>query len=216
MLRYDIINDLIHKNNFKTYLEIGVRNPDECFNLINCETKHSVDPGYEVALPHFNMENLVTYQYTSDTFFRLLENKELDISTTYKWDIIFIDGLHISNQVERDLLNSLNHLSENGLVLLHDCNPSELWFAREDFIIDGEAHGWNGTVWKLIYKLRATRPDLFVCTVDTDFGVGIVKKGNQECCTYDNYFYEYRIFEKNKKEYLNLVSIDEFKNIFEL
>ena len=44
MLRYDIINDLIHKNNFKTYLEIGVRNPDECFNLIS---NHYEYKGYD-------------------------------------------------------------------------------------------------------------------------------------------------------------------------
>jgi hypothetical protein len=208
MNRYDIINELIKKYNYKTYLEIGVRNPDDCFNLINCETKHSVDPGYE------NDENQVDYQYTSDTFFKLLENKGLNLLTTYKWDVIFIDGLHISNQVEKDILNSLNHLSENGVIVLHDCNPLNLWMAREDFIIDGIAHGWNGTVWKSIYKLRATRPDLFVCTVDTDYGIGIVKRGKQECCDFNNSFYEYREFEKNKKEHLNLISIEEFNNIF--
>ena len=144
MNRYDIINNLIQKYDYKTYLEIGVRNPDECFN-----------------------------------FFKLLENKELNLSTTYKWDIVFIDGLHISNQVEKDILNSLNHLSENGVIVLHDCNPPNLWMAREDYIIDGIAHGWNGTVWKSIYKLRATQPDLFVCVVDTDYGIGIIKRGKQ-------------------------------------
>lgn len=208
MNRYDIINNLIQKYDYKTYLEIGVRNPDECFNLINCKTKHSVDPGYE------NDENQVDYPYTSDNFFRLLENKELNLSTTHKWDIIFIDGLHISNQVEKDIFNSLNHLSENGVIVLHDCNPPNLWMAREDYIIDGIAHGWNGTVWKSIYKLRATRPDLFVCTVDTDYGIGIVKRGKQECCDFNNSFYEYKEFEKNKKEHLNLISIEEFNNIF--
>jgi len=208
MNRYDIINELIKKYNYKTYLEIGVRNPDECFNLINCETKHSIDPGYE------NDENQVDYPYTSDNFFRLLENKELNLPTTHKWDIIFIDGLHISNQVEKDILNSLNHLSENGVIVLHDCNPPNLWMAREDYIIDGIAHGWNGTVWKSIYKLRATRPDLFVCTVDTDYGIGIVKRGKQECCDFNNSFYEYKEFEKNKKEHLNLISIKEFNNMF--
>jgi len=208
MNRYDIINELIKKYNYKTYLEIGVRNPDDCFNLINCETKHSVDPGYE------NDENQVDYPYTSDTFFKLLENKGLNLLTTYKWDVIFIDGLHISNQVEKDILNSLNHLSKNGVIVLHDCNPHNLWMAREDYIIDGIAHGWNGTVWKSIYKLRATRPDLFVCTVDTDYGIGIVKQGKQECCDFNNSFYEYKEFEKNKKEHLNLISIEEFNNIF--
>jgi hypothetical protein len=210
MERYDIINDLIRKNNFKKYLEIGVRNPDECFNLINCETKHSVDPGYE------NEETMVYFQFTSNNFFKLLENKELNLSTTYKWDVIFIDGLHISNQVEQDIMNSLNHLSDDGFIVLHDCNPSNLWMAREDYMIDGVPHGWNGTVWKSIYKLRATRPDLFVCTVDTDYGVGIVKRGQQFCCDFNNSFYEYRIFEQNRQEHLNLISVEKYKEIFDV
>jgi hypothetical protein len=208
MNRYDIINELIKKCDYKTYLEIGVRNPDECFNLINCEIKHSVDPGYE------DTENRVDYPYTSDNFFALLENQELNLSATHKWDIIFIDGLHVSSQVEKDILNSLNHLSENGVIVLHDCNPPELWFAREDYVVDRVHHAWNGTVWKSIYKLRATRPDLFVCTVDTDWGIGIVKRGKQQCCNFNNYFYEYREFEKNRKEHLNLISIEEFNNMF--
>jgi hypothetical protein len=93
-------------------------------------------------------------------------------------------------------MNSLNHLTENGVVVLHDCNPPELWFAREDFMFEGEAHAWNGTVWKSIYKLRATRPDLFVCTVDTDYGIGIVKLGKQECCDFNNSFYDFFFFIK--------------------
>ena len=210
MNRYDIINELIKKCDYKTYLEIGVRNPDECFNLINCEIKHSVDPGYE------DTENRVDYPYTSDNFFALLENQELNLSATHKWDIIFIDGLHVSSQVEKDILNSLNHLSENGVIVLHDCNPPELWFAREDYVVDGVYHPWNGTVWKSIYKLRATRPDLFVCTVDTDWGIGIIKRGKQQCCNFNNSFYEYRMFEQNRKEHLNLISIEEYRDIFEL
>jgi hypothetical protein len=90
MERYDIINDLIKKYDFKNYLEIGVRDPNECFNKINCETKHSVDPGYEVALPHFNMENKVTYQYTSDTFFKLLEKITLLVLQYYTSNLLIL------------------------------------------------------------------------------------------------------------------------------
>jgi hypothetical protein len=204
MERYDIINDLIRKNNFKKYLEIGVRDPDECFNKINCYVKHSVDPGHEIK------DDRIEYQYTSDTFFKLLESGHLNLSTTYKWDVIFIDGLHVSTQVEKDIMNSLNHLNYDGFIVLHDCNPPELWYAREDFCVNGVYSPWNGTVWKSIYKLRATRPDLFVCTVDTDWGVGIVKRGQQECCDFNNSFYEYREFEKNRKEHLNLITVSEF------
>jgi hypothetical protein len=37
MENYDIINELIKKYDYKKYLEIWVRNPDECFYLINRE-----------------------------------------------------------------------------------------------------------------------------------------------------------------------------------
>jgi hypothetical protein len=208
MNRYDIINVLIEKNNFGSYLEIGVRDPKDCFDFIECGVKHSVDPGYE------HSENSVKYKYTSDNFFSLLENGNLDLSINYKWDVIFIDGLHISTQVEKDISNSINHLSDEGFIILHDCNPPDLWFAREDYMINGVCHNWNGTVWKCVYKLRATRPDLFVCTVDTDWGIGIIKRGEQQCCDFNNPFYEYREFEKNRKDHLNLISVEEFNNIF--
>jgi len=38
MYRYDIINALIRKNKYKTYLEIGVRD-NHCFNKINIKDK---------------------------------------------------------------------------------------------------------------------------------------------------------------------------------
>lgn len=203
--RFDIINHLIAKNGFTRYLEIGVRNPDDCFNRINIETKHSVDPCIEIDAD-------VNYKLTSDKFFDLLDNSNLDLESNYKWDVIFVDGLHISDQVERDILNSLNHLSDNGFIIMHDCNPPLISHAREDFHdISMPAGGdWNGTTWKSFYKFRATRSDLEMATIDTDWGVGIISRGSQECCPFDNPFFEYRKFEKNRHEYLNLISVNEF------
>ena len=217
MLRFDIINEIVKKHEFSNYLEIGVRHPDDCFNKVSCLNKHAVDPNFEIKSEFYNNgTNIdssikVDYEYTSDNFFNLLENNQLNLSPTHKWDVIFIDGWHISNQVERDILNSLNHLSDNGYIVLHDCNPPDIYFAREDYVVNGVADAWNGTVWKAIYKLRSTRPDLFVCTVDTDWGIGIVRKGSQVCCDFNNPFYEYRVFEQHKKEHLNLITVDELK-----
>lgn len=205
MQRYDIINELILKNGFTKYLEIGVREPNDCFNLININTKHSVDPCFEV-------DAQIDYKQTSDQFFRSLRDSELNLDPNYKWDIIFIDGLHESDQVERDIENSLAHLSPNGYIVLHDCNPPTIHHAREDFYDHSTpAEGnWNGTVWKAIYKYRATRPDLEIFTIDTDWGVGIIKHGFQECCDFDNPYYEYNKFNNERGLYLNLISVDEF------
>jgi hypothetical protein len=213
------INHLIKTNNFTKYLEIGVDDPTGNFDKIICKHKHSVDPCIE-----FNTDE-VTYKKTSDDFFGLLDKNSLDLPKDYKWDVIFVDGLHISDQVERDIGNALNHLSDNGFILVHDTNPQTLWHAREDYLNEsGLRAPWNGTVWKCIYKLNATRKDLILHTVggptspdfnnDICWGLTIISRGEQECCDFDNSFYEYRKFEKNKDRHLNIISIDEFYEIY--
>lgn len=197
MERYDIINKLIKKHDFRTYLEIGVRNPDDCFNKINCELKHGVDPGVEG-------EYKVTFNMTSDEFFN---------QNTFKYDVIFIDGLHIDEQVYRDIINSLGSLTENGFILLHDCNPPTTYHAREDYYdISTPAGGhWNGTTWKAVVAARTTIDGIYTSVVDTDWGVGIIhrsKNGNK--IINDNMFFSYEKFSKNRKHYLNLITTEEF------
>ena len=195
--RVGIINSLIEKHNYKTYLEIGVRNPEDCLNHINCDLKHGVDPGIEGNYP-------VTFNMTSDEFFKI--NK-----STY--DIIFIDGLHIDEQVERDIINSLSILNKNGSIVLHDCNPPQIYHAREDYTDHSTLArwDWNGTVWKAIVKVRSEIDGIYTSVVDTDWGVGIIQKSETpNKIINDNPFYSYNKFSKNRVHYLNLISTDEF------
>ena len=203
--RIDIINFLSNKFGYKNYLEIGVRNPWECFDHIVCDNKDSVDPGFE------NPNNTAIYKYTSDEFFQMLESGSLDKGKDFKWDMIFIDGLHTSYQVELDIRNSLKHLSENGTIVLHDCNPPTEYHARADYHDYSTIAGgcWNGTVWKAIYKLRCFTPDVDVCVVDKDWGCGIVRRGSQNLCFFDNPYYDYDVFRDNREKHLNLISSDE-------
>ena len=95
---------------------------------------------------------------------------------------MLVDGLHTAEQSYRDVINSLVWLSDSGTIVLHDCNPASevaalptmaMAWRRPDFT--GE---WNGDVWKTIVRLRATRPDLRVCVLDCDQGVGLVRYGD--------------------------------------
>ena len=216
MERYDIINSLIERKGYKTYLEIGVRNPWDCFYRINCETKHSVDPGLETG----GGENLATHHFTSDDFFTALRSNLLDLPSDYKWDVIFIDGLHISDQVYRDFLNSTLHLNHNGVIVFHDANPPLSYYAREDYGDHSTPAGsyWNGTVWKAIQKIR-TNPfgldnqEFKLLTVDSDWGVSVTWRERNTTIVSPalNEFYEYNSFARNKKEILNLLSVQEFQ-----
>jgi hypothetical protein len=199
--RYHLINHLIEINGFKKYLEIGVFNGENIKNIC-IEHKDGVDPGAEGGVSEF-----VNYQMTSDDFFSTL-------NPYFKYDIIFIDGLHHSDQVDKDIQNSLRHLNDGGFILLHDCNPPEEFLQ----IVPRQSGLWNGDVWKSIAKLRCTEPNLEISVVDTDWGIGVITKGIQQ--TYNktplNQCLEWNYFNDNREELLNIISVDDFYKKYEL
>lgn len=196
--RYDIINHLIKKNNYKSYLEIGVRHPNAgCFNKIKINSKLGVDPN-----PLVNQDNI--YIGTSDIFFK---------NNNKTFDIIFIDGLHLEEQVDKDVVNALNCLNENGTVLLHDCNPPTAFHQRKEYDVTKRLP-WNGTVWRSLAKLRMTRDDLNINVVDTDWGVGIIRKSNNEQLFPLHEDFTYDLLENNRNELLNLISTKSFYKLY--
>jgi hypothetical protein len=208
--RTNIINHLLQLNKAENYLEIGIRNPSDNFDLIKCKNKYSVDPGLEIDF------NPAIYPFESDVFFRKLFNNELDISSEIKFDVIFIDGLHLANQASRDILNSIKCLNDDGFIVMHDCNPPNEYFAREDYAYaNGPSSSfWNGTTWKAFYNARHFN-DIYSGCVDCDWGVGILSKNMlggllNRIDNIENQFYEFNIFESNRSRHLNLFSYDEF------
>lgn len=184
MKRFDIVNFLIEKYNYKKYLEIGVKN-GRSFKHIKID-KDGVDPAGKC-----------NYIMTSDNFFK-------SIPSSQKYDIVFIDGLHLKQQVLNDVNNSLKHLSSNGRIVIHDCNPP-----KENYASPKEHKGiWNGTVWEAFVELRMTRSDLFMYVIDTDYGCGVIRRGEQELIPLEQLSYE--LLENNRKYFLNLVSVKEF------
>jgi len=192
MTRTELINSLIKKYDYKSYLEIGVNTPAQPgYNWVGVDilVKHGVDPNVDT-----------TYKMESDTFF-----KEY---VTQKYDIIFIDGLHIFEQAYRDITNSLDNLNEGGTIVVHDCNPvTEITQRRVR-----ASNAWHGDVWKSIVKLRMGNPDLEIFTVNTDEGCGIIRKGKQELLVVEDSVdvYHYDFLNENRKSALNLITVEEF------
>lgn len=211
-LRTTIINYLLTSlnKNETNYLEIGVRIPEENFNKIIAKNKYSVDPGVEFE------ENPVDFKVTSDVFFQQLkEGKILD--NTIKFDVIFIDGLHLAEQVERDIANGLIFLNPGGFIVLHDCNPPTELNARESYHcrISPVMDYWNGTTWKAFFKYRKN-PTVSSCCIDTDWGIGIISNTVNlgETSTIENPYFEFNVMDKNRKDSLNLISFEDLKMKF--
>ncbi len=157
--RTDLINFLIVQNNYTSYLEIGIADGTN-FREIIAPRKVGVDP--VPGFPGICRE-------TSDSYFS--RNSEM-------FDIIFIDGLHLHEQVLKDVFNSLAHLNENGIIIMHDCMP---FIERHQVRNPPPGESWNGDVWKAIAHLRMYNSNLSVCVLDMDCGCGIINpRGSQE------------------------------------
>lgn len=181
--RYDLINYYTQKYGYTKYLEIGVAK-GHCFDRVQCPVKFGVDPG---------VDGKAVYKMTSNEFFRQNERE---------FDIVFIDGLHLYEQVHSDIVNSLAVLSENGTIVCHDMNPQK----EERQLRDKVTECWNGDCWKAWVLLRETRPDLLMKVYNIDQGCGVIQRGEQKLLNRQHPL-EYRYLEKNRKQWLNLIEI---------
>lgn len=204
MRRFEIINTFIKNNNFKNYLEIGVFKGDNIREII-AEHKDGVDPTTELGrtIPEIN------YPITSDEFFELIKGHDI------KYDVIFIDGLHHADQVDKDIENALKHLVPNGIIVMHDCNPT----VEEYTIVPRQTGIWYGNVYKSALRLRQKYPHKFI-TVNTDCGCGVIFNGVEEDNKIDpeklkSAEQNWKYFDENRTELLNLISVDEFKATYQ-
>ena len=231
--RFDLIQQAI--NAFKkhkatvNYLEIGVQT-GLCFFKIKADKKIAVDPnfiikitkGVKAYIKNFSNFNNRYFELTSDDFF---SKKAQYIKKIGGLDVVFIDGLHLYEQVVIDIENSLKYLNEGGIILLHDCNPpTETASLRGMSPAEVRATNppnwtgeWNGDVWKAIMHIRTERKDVQVMVFDCDYGIGMVRKGTPDkTFTFSKEEISqltYQDLLDNRVEYLNLKAPEEFAEI---
>jgi hypothetical protein len=201
MKRYEIINRFIKERGYENYLEIGVFN-GECIRQIIAKNKTGVDPGAEGS-----MVPEVTHRMTSNEFFNSI------VGTDIKYDIIFIDGLHHADQVDIDIENSLKHLIDGGVIILHDCNPQE----EVHTIVPRISGIWHGDVYKSVLRFRK-KGIHSLYTIDTDCGCGVIIKDNSVNKNilhdeYDKAENSWSYFFDNKIELLNLIDVKSFNDL---
>jgi len=189
MTRTQLINKAIENKGYKTYLEIGVQ---KGINIrgVKCSNKTGVDPN--------PLSDDTTHEMTSDDFFKT--NKDT-------FDCVFVDGLHESEQVYKDITNALEVLNEGGAILCHDMNPT----SEEMQKVPRISNVWTGDCWKAWVKLRQERDDLNMFVVDTDYGVGVITRGKQKKLC-NNIEITYKNFSKFKNNWLHLISTNDIKH----
>lgn len=146
----DIINALSKSDG--NYLEIGIEY-GTTYNKVNIKNKYGVDPDPEY-------KNGITI-LKSDDFF---QNNDV------MFDSIFIDGMHQSDYVLRDIINSLKYINDGGLIFIDDIVPDneeeQKKIPTHHRIVNGilkykPGHPWTGDVWKTLLYLIKYHSDKF-------------------------------------------------------
>lgn len=196
MTRTDIINHLIEVKGYQKYLEIGVQYPESNFLKVNADSKVGVEP-----YPTTDKGDRAIFEQTSDQFFN-------ECAPHDQWDIIFIDGLHTREQCLADILNSLNHLSEGGTILVHDCLPTEEYQTT----IEDNGREWTGDVWKSIVDIKK-KDGLEIYTIDTDWGVGFIRRNSNCIGESPDRELDFELYTQFRNQLLNVKSVEEWKSL---
>jgi hypothetical protein len=149
--RAALVNRLLAARPDGRYLEIGCAG-DELFDAVMAADKVGVDP-----------VRGGTHRMTSDAYFAA--------EPEARFDVIFIDGLHLYDQVRRDLVNALARVNPGGWIALHDSFPRD-WL--EEHVPQIVTSGWTGDGWKVAFELLDTEGVDFRL-VAIDHGVLVVK-----------------------------------------
>lgn len=163
-----------------SYLEIGV-NRGTTFHFVQATQKVAVDPkakfDYEAAAAAD--PSATFHQTTSDNYFGSIATPEAP------FDVIFLDGLHTSQQTLRDLVNSISFLKPGGVIIIDDvfpssyeasqANPSET-HALYGIANYGIARGgpWMGDVYRLVFFIESFFQQFSYCTVNNNHGMLIM------------------------------------------
>ncbi len=155
--RLDILKRLAERYDYTTYLEIGVAG-GATFKHLPVPEKIGVDPKWRL----WYALNRRVKKTSSDRFFA--RNRR-------RFDLVFIDGLHVAEQAYRDIRNSLAALRPGGTIVIHDCMPS----TKEQQMVPRIQVSWTGDVWRAFFK-ASQDPALATQIFDTNRGCGIIRQ----------------------------------------
>lgn len=160
------INALARRLGARRYLEIGV-SKGNTFRAIEVAERTGVDPnfGFDTA----EVANATTHLHAmrSDAWFA-------ETSAGTSFDIVFIDGLHVFEQVVRDLTNTLARTSWRSAILIDDTVPVDVFSSltsQRDAVRLREAFGgksgaaWHGDVFKIVFLIHDFFPFLDYRTI---------------------------------------------------
>lgn len=149
-------------------------------------------------------------------------------SEPQSFDLMLVDPFHTYADSLRDIESAFALLVPGGAMVVHDCMPPSEETADPEFTTGA----WCGVTYKAFLDFVLNRTDLRYCTVDADYGCGVIRKLsrpwharirdtidlgqrrriNEWNRVGDDFAKAWRCFDANKKQLLRLVDAGAFRN----
>lgn len=208
MKRHEIINKFIEARGYTRYLEIGIDYPANCFDKVKCDHKVGVEP-----TPKWGINK--------NKNIAICDSNHFFASSDDSFDLIFVDGLHVADQVYRDIMNAVKFLRKDGVIIVHDVDCESEWMGRPQSQYKvGEA--WKGDVWKGWYRATCELVEsqaVGIYTLMTDEGCGIIDFGNPKFSINEESYdpsITWKDYNKRKQAFLNPITYSEFESVLSL
>ncbi len=122
-----------------------------------------------------------------------------------EFDLICVDPYHEFDTSYRDLSVLTSVLSDDGILLCHDCAPETEMSASPQFT----QGAWSGTTYAAFVKIASENPAWFFSILDTDTGIGIISKKPE--------WYLSQAFDQKKQiELCHLIELKKYDEAFNL
>ena len=157
-LRSGRINRIARLIGARRYLEVGVCRGTTFF-AVDVAEKVAVDPVFQFDHRATGTATSTFHQTTSDDFFAG--------SSSGRFDLIYLDGLHTFEQCLRDFLNSLRFAHAHTVWIIDDTVPNDQYAAlpdeRECFrfrhATGNMDWSWMGDVYKVVFFIGSLMKD---------------------------------------------------------
>lgn len=187
----DVINDLLMSVAGDRYTELVTDGPSPYLGAVKAEVKRSV--------PARSADQAVA---VGDA------------------NVVFVDSWHDADDCLEVLEACLAGTGGSAAIVVHDSNPPTEWHQRPgtEYVPGSE---WNGTVWQAVLRFRRAHPDVWVRTVDTDWGCTVILpglRGSPAAVPWNDATgpaaaagLGWEWFEQNREQVLGLVPVSRFR-----
>lgn len=217
MRKYEIAHLLAKRYGYTNYLEICTPTTGGTFSHVDKQQfSRRVRIMYK-ASPGFSDGEPIDF-FTEDESGEELLAKV--VSSGERFDLVLIDSFHTYTDSLRDIVYGLQLIKSDGIILVHDCFPTNEACTAPSFI-PGE---WLGLTFAAYLDVVLFTKGIHYATVHSDYGCGIISKDNRLAHFSDlhpnadlihkwrmlDLSQKYPFFEEHHAQLLRLVSPNDF------